>query len=247
MTADGRSLTRIAAVAVAAIVALTGCGGGESAGDARPVTTEESQLLAIARFQNFDAGTRSVAVAFDDNGFSLTLRGYMDYRSRIGYGALVDGGVPNSLVMWRQHDAYVHAPAGDAAPLPPPDLHASAADSWAGGPLNPTASTLHAVLILITELGNDRPDNPLLLQQGGAQWLRTDQIDGVDVTVFAGPTTTDAGGEQQESRLRYWVAADGTMLRVEALLGIQWVTLDFGAADGITLDALPAAAAEHTA
>lgn len=236
---------RLAAAAAAVAIAsafLAGCGADTADDGPRAVTTEESQLLAIARFTNFDVGTRHVEAALSDAGFDLTITGYFDYRNQTGYVGLAEGGQRNSLLLWREHTIYAHAPVSASLVLPPPDAADGPGAEWGSAGLDPTASTLHAVLILIAELGNDRPDNPLLLQQGGAQWLRTDTVRGTSVTVFAGPTTTDAGGNAVESRLRYWVTDEGLLLRVEALLGDDWVTVDFGDAQGVTIDALSAPA-----
>ncbi|MEO8528560.1 MAG: hypothetical protein ABI435_05735, partial [Pseudolysinimonas sp.] len=38
---------------------------------ARVVTTEEAQLLAVLRFKNFDAGTRTITTSFSDAGTDL--------------------------------------------------------------------------------------------------------------------------------------------------------------------------------
>ena len=63
-----RRRARVAAALLAVatgVVALSGCSDA-AADEARPVTTEESQLLAIARFSNFDTGTRAVSAALTD-------------------------------------------------------------------------------------------------------------------------------------------------------------------------------------
>ena len=69
------------------------------------------------------------------------------------------------------------------------------------------------------DLGSDRPENPLLLQQDGAQWLRSDSVDGAPVDVF----TATADGNA-----RYWVDHDGLMQRAEVLVGGDWDTVDLG-------------------
>ena len=237
-----------AAVVLAAVALASGCSPGASeTPSARALTAEESQLLAVARFKNFDAGTRSFSVSLQDAGHDLALSGWFDYESQVGYATLSDAGTPNSLLTWHEHSLFVHEPSGTEAPLPPPGVTDSPDASWRAGPIDPTASTLHAALIFVAELGSTRPENPLLLQQGGALWLRDETVNGVSVTVFAGPqglaTESDAATAEPDgtsSRIRYWVDAAGLLQRVEVLFGAAWVTIDLGPSDGVALDwALP--------
>jgi len=244
MKGSSRRHTRIwAAVATIPMIVTLATGCADAAPTPRAVTTEESQLLAITRFANFDAGTRSFTSTFTDAGHELTLEGWFDYRTGVGYGALLDDGEPNSLLTWETHTLAIHAPTGDSAILPPPDVDDTPGAPWALGPLDPTRSTLHAALILIGELGRDRPENPLLLQQGRATWRGADTVNGIEVTVFGGPTGLSDGESAvdhqtsgPEPRLRYWIGDDGVMHRVEAVLGQQPVSVDFGPGDDVDLD-----------
>jgi hypothetical protein len=206
----------------------------------RPLSTEEAQLLAVARFKNFDAGTRSVSFEIRDAGHALSLEGWFDYATGIGFAALSDGGEPNSLITWEEHVLAVHAPEGATAALPAPGVAETIDGSWRTGPLDPTASALHAALILVEELGSTRPENPLLLQQGGALWLREDSVAGATVAVFAGPTglataSGSASASPAASRVHYWVDSTGLLLRVEVLLGADWVTIDLGPGEDVSL------------
>ncbi len=209
----------------------------------RAITTDESQLLAVTRFKNYDAGARSFDVQFSDAGREITLEGYVDFRTGVGYATILVGTAPTNLVTWHGDRLAIHAPGStDIPPLPVPDLVSTTGggylgDGWTSGALDPSSSTLHAALALMTGLGNDRPDNPLLLQQGGALWIRTDEAYGVPVTVFSGPTgIADAGAAPAESRLRYWVAEDGLLMRVEALFGDRWLSFDLGPAKDVDLN-----------
>ena len=242
--APGRAPRRALALGAAVLTLLVGACSSPGAGSPSPraVTAAESQILAIARFKNFDAGTRSVSVELTDAGHALGLDGWFDYAAGVGYASLTDAGSPNNLITWQAHAIAVHAPAGAAAPLPPPGVATTVDETWRTGPLDPTVSTLHAALIFIEELGATRPENPLLLQQGGALWLRDDNVGGTPVTVFAGPTglaatpgTATASPTPGSSRVHYWVDATGLLLRVEVLFGTAWVTIDLGPADGVSL------------
>ena len=247
--APGRAVGRVHARALVAgalvAVALTssGCSSPDDASPApRAVTAEEAQLLAIARFKNFDAGARAVSVDFEDAGHALSLVGWFDYATGIGYGELADSGTPNSLLTWQGDTLAVHPAVGATAPLPPPGAADALDSSWRSGPMDPTSSTLHAVLEFVEELGSTRPENPLLLQQGGALWLRDDSLAGTPVTVFAGPTglagpsdSPTAPSGDGASRVHYWVDTTGLLLRVDVLLGAAWVTIDLGPGGGVTL------------
>ena len=226
-----RQLSASLVIAMATLTVLTGCSGAADEPEPRFVTTEESQLLAIARFNNFDAGTRAVTATLTDQGHDLSLTGWMDYRTGAGYVSLTVDDSPNSLLLWETHTLAAHAPI-EPIPLPAPDTNDGLGDTWTTGPIDPTVSNLHTVLILITELGLDRPENPLLLQQGGVLWLGTDIVGDTAVTIFSGPTGLDGDGE---SRLRYWVDDTGIMHRAEILLGTEWATVTFGDDEDVSL------------
>ena len=87
---------------------------------------------------------------------------------------------------------------------------------------------LLAALAFIAELGATRPENPLLLEQGGALWLRDDSVGGTPVTVFAGPPGLGAGvgassPQGAQARVRYWVDLFG-----HQLIGVFGAFVGFG-------------------
>lgn len=239
----GRRWAGIALAVMAVAGVLTGCAEPEEPSDAaRPVTTEESELLAVARFRNFDAGTRSIAFDVDDAGAHLRFDGWFDYAGGVGYGALTADDARHSLLLWNSAVIGTHAPVGgDPAPLPIADADALET-AWKGSELDPGSSRLHAVLAVVGSLGVDRPDNPLLLRQGGALHLGEEDIDGTATTVFAGPVSDRAlpAGEEpdpDEATTRYWVDAEGMLRRFATRLGGggDWTTIDFGDAGGVSL------------
>src|SRR4051812_21127005 len=85
--------------AVAVLGVLAGCTAGPtptSAPDAaRPVTEEESQTLALVRFNNFDAGTRRMTATLEDRGHELALDGWVDYTTHTGLALLTVDGAPD--------------------------------------------------------------------------------------------------------------------------------------------------------
>jgi hypothetical protein len=234
------------AVTGAAILLLTGCSGPgatteASTPDARPVTTEESQVLATMRFRNFDAGARSIDFALADDG-EVRFRGWFDYGSGTGYGSLAhESGT--DLLLWNAEFVAVHPHPSDSgeAPLPIPET-GTLEESWDGGPLRPGDSRRDAVLAIVGSLGADRPENPLLLQQAGALWLDEQTVDGVDLTVFAGPPSDDAldpgeSADPDAATTRFWVDPTGLAVRVDVRLGGEesWTELNLGDADGVRI------------
>ncbi|WP_374947513.1 hypothetical protein [Agreia sp.] len=220
-----------AAAAVALAIAVAGCSAQPTpnASGARPLTTEEAQRLAIARFTNYDEGVRSITaeVPGDPN---VELAGWVDFAEHRGYAAAAtDGAAVGSagLFGFTGDTIAVREGAEDGAVLPIP------ADGWVTDSLDATASSLQNLFVIALSLGSDRPDNPQLLQQSDALWLRSDEIDGTPVDVIAGPTSdtpATAAASEDDATVRYWLDTDGRMLRLEVAQpsSDSWTVLDLG-------------------
>lgn len=244
-------MRRLALPAAVVIALLAGCsdddaGSPDSTGgspgvtataadEPRPLSGDEAQRVSMMRYTNYTTGVRSVRFEVVDNGRTFAVDGWVDFVSHVGYAHVSEDGADPLLVAWTGSGIMSHEPlaAGDddGPPLPPPDDAA-----WTSSALDPTQSRLHAALAVLLQTANDRPDNPLLLQQTDARWLRTDEVNGVPVDVVAGPTedraydpaTSTAAGDGSDATLRYWVDADGVLLRMEIRLGGSggWTTVD---------------------
>ncbi|WP_114561129.1 hypothetical protein [Desertihabitans aurantiacus] len=218
--------------AAGALAGLTACGQDD---DPRPLTTAEAERFAVIRFNAYDEGTRRVDLHLVGTPEPLRLAGWVDYRAFVAYASLLtaDGAEELGLVHW---DRTVKA--SRPAPVPEPVLPRPE-DGWARSAVVPEQAVFDTALAMVLQLGADRPDNPLLLAQSDARWLRTDQVDDVAVDVVTGPTPEGAP-DQAGSRLRYWVDQRGNLLRLEAALGQTdlWSTFDFTAADGVEVPAL---------
>jgi len=225
-----RSLIAVIAT-LALITGLTACADA-SPEEARPVTTEESQLLAITRFASFDAGSRGFAASVREEGTDLALQGWVDFHSQLGYASVTGDFAPQAL-LWTGNTVGIIPVTPDLSGNPPLPIPALDDANWTSRPGDPTSSRLDSVLAVIAGLGADRPDNPLLVQQTGALWLREDEVDGVAVTVFAAPpsdeplTATSPPVTADTSSLRLWVDANGVTRRVEVRIGTDWSTIDF--------------------
>ncbi len=253
-----------AAVALALTLGLGACGsdGADGAGSggsasptasARPLTTDEAQGLATMRFQNYAAGVRTVRFEVADGGRSYAVDGWVDFAAHLGYAVARETSSGEAgLLAWTSQtvstfDGAAASDDGGKPPLPPPGLDDAA---WTTSELLPERSRLHALLSVLVRLGNDRPDNPVLLQQSDARWLRADSVDGVPVQVLAGPTSDDVSAQDPDAdgsaaTVRYWVDESWRILRLEARLGGSgdWTAVDLGTAEGVDFaDAFHAAA-----
>ena len=261
----GRRQVRALSAALIAVALLAGCSSTDSHGPAdggtsaeggtdaeggagepasagpgpRPLTTEEAERLAVARFRNYDDGVREVSFEVTDAGATYAVDGWVDWTQHLGYGVAA-GGSESLLLAWSPAALSSHPwTVGEPAPLPVPGL-ADGAQDWISSDLLPEASRLHAVLALVLTLGADRPDNALLLSQTDARWLRTDEVAGVPVDVITGPTadvaydpeTSTAAGDGSDATIRYWVGEEGSILRLEARLGggSEWTVVELGPA-----------------
>ncbi len=225
------------AVVIAAVAALsmvtTGCTAtvDDPAPTAHPVTTEEAQLLAIARFTNFDIGSRPFMTTLRQSGAELTIRGWVDYGSEIGYAA-VTGDFDPQVLLWTASTVGIATQAPDPNGNPRLPIPPTSDQAWQSHPIDASTSTLDTVLVVIGNLGKDRPDNPLLTQQSGALWLRTDSVDGTAVTVFAAPpsdapVTGGVAPSTKDASLKLWVDGKGLIRRAELRLDDGWITVDF--------------------
>lgn len=217
-----------------------------------PVNTEESQTLAVSRFNNFDIGTRSFSTAITVGSEEIALNGWIDFVGHAGYAAASGEGFDPQALLW-EYDAAALTPAEIGSEgLPSAEASAFAPSvEWDIRGLDPSASSLDALLMIMISLGSDRPENPLLLQQAGALWLGTDEIKAagksIPVSVFAAPlqevalTPDDPQPTPEDALVKLWVDGDGVMWRTEALIAGNWVTIDFGASEIPALtDLIPA-------
>lgn len=225
---------RVRAAIAAALVLLTLSACSPQAAEPQQpaaLTNEQAERLAVSRFRNFDAGVRAVTIAVPTTEVgAIELTGWFDYTNSVGYGAIAGGGT----VWWSADTVAFRDVMGTGAELPLP------ADQWVAYPLDASSNPLAAALALVAELGADRPDNPQLLAQSDAAFIRADEVAGTAVEVFAGPpASASAESSALEARARYWLDETGLMLRFEAPKGAAVTVVDFAAASGIILPTTP--------
>ncbi|MFC9397396.1 hypothetical protein ACFTWS_30160 [Streptomyces sp. NPDC057027] len=213
---------------LASLLALTACSApthdGKAAGP-RPLSSEEADRMALARFTTYRRGTGEVTATVPSHGSTITLTGRIDWRGHHGYAELRDDATPptRELVQWSARGVANHPRWTGGLPDRPP------ASGWGFHPLQPHSTALDSLLLLLLHLGSDRPDNAQLLARSDARWLRDDRIDDIPVIVTAGPGSPSApAGSGRLGNTRYWIDADGRLLRFQARLGgeVQWATAE---------------------
>lgn len=236
--------------ATTATTASTGTGAGVTAAEStapvgtgapQGLTAEQAELLATMRLANYRTVETSFATSVTEQADTVALHGVVNWQQHTGSAVFRTLGRTDAnshgLMQWNFERVAAH-PGGDVdgpPPAPPAD------GTWQQRPIDPTSSSLDAVFLLLLSLASPQPDNPQLLRQTDAAYLGTEIVAGRTAQVFAGPTSDTASGEpaatssepaaaEQSPRLTYWVAADGTLLRLRALVGNQTVTVDFAAA-----------------
>ncbi|MBD5784669.1 hypothetical protein IF650_00615 [Cellulosimicrobium terreum] len=206
------TLLAVTVAAVAAVVVVLVSRGGET--DARPVTTEEAERLAVARFGAWETQLVDLAMTVPVEDQTLHVTGRVDLRDHAGYAVVETGDDPprHALLQWTLEGKGVRETSGEEPPAELPD------DGWQVAAMAP-GDPLDTALRLALNLGSDRPENPVLLRQNGARWVGTTEVDGPDgpqqVDVFTGPGP-DGG---PSDLVRYAVDDAGTLHRVDADTG----------------------------
>ncbi|MFE5593444.1 hypothetical protein [Streptomyces sp. NPDC056549] len=226
-------MSRIRRATVAALtcwLALTAC-SGPTAPDTknsgpRPLTADEADRVALARFTTYRRGTGNVTMTIPSQGRTITLTGRVDWRRHLGYAELRNDAEPpaRELVQWTITDVTTRPHWTGGLPKRPPTT------GWETHRLTPHHSPLDTALILLLNLGADRPDNAQLLARSSARLVRRDQVAGAPVIVVAGPAApnTAAAARSPLGNTRYWIDRDGRLLRFQARAGGEstWMTTE---------------------
>lgn len=213
---DRRTLLLGAALGPLA-AALTACGGQDADPQAvedreRALTAEEAELLALVRFRFHQERTVPVTLTWPGADAS-TVEATLDLANGAAWGRArwEDDVTAERLIAW---DPIAVA----TAPVPEDGGAAPGLAEWSTRAL--TTDVVQDIFFgLALSLGTDRPENPVLIRQSSARFLRADEVDGVQVSVFSGPRPAGEEAGANESRTRYWIDADGVLQRFEAYLG----------------------------
>jgi hypothetical protein len=186
--------------------------GGADASSETPLTAAQANVLAGVLYANQQAGGASfrATVPFG-SAATFVLEGTIDWRNHVGQATVVtrfSSGQPEQRVplLFTQTavlDGSIRDHAEQLAPLGLDQL------KWVARAPAPGDVPLDVVLALLMGMASEQRENPLLIRQSGAAFLRSDEVGGVAVDVY-----------RYGERTRYWVAEDGVIRRVEAELAV---------------------------
>ncbi len=214
---------------------LTGC--GQQQPKPQRLNTDQAQALAIMRFNNYSARHLNTTISATTGTVKFKARAIIDTRRGAGYAEYTasdptSGNVINKGMLAWNNSLVETAEGGDFT-------HPPAAKGWTERSLT-SASTTDILLVLALELSADRPENPALLQQGGARLLRTEGSGSKTTYVIAGPgsSAADTGGGSASpsastgSKTTYWVDKTGHLSKFVADLGGSPATITVTGATG---------------
>lgn len=190
-----RVLALLVAITASALV-LTGCRAGLSE-TGEPLTIEQSEMLAQARFQVASRGevVLEISALPDDDVSHLDLTLTFDPVEHLAWGTMARG--PEGIAV--SEDVVIS-----------PELFATdASGDWRTGTFDQGPSPALAVMF---SLGADRPENAQLLRQSDARYLGDAELDGETLSVFRLPSAD--GGAPASTRM--WLDADGRLRRLDA-------------------------------
>ncbi|MEV7170477.1 hypothetical protein AB0O18_12340 [Streptomyces sp. NPDC093224] len=171
-------------------------------GGPRPVTGDEAQRLALARFSMYERSPVPVVVRAPMGDGTVEVEALVDYRKHraVGTYRIVPSGgrVPDraagGLVAWDATGLALAGPgrrtSGEAAVVQA--VRELGPGAWS--PRRYTSDPFDLALRMVMNMGADRPENAQLLAQGGARWLRDEDRDGRAVGVFSGPRPVPTHG-----------------------------------------------------
>lgn len=214
MTGQRRRRFVVLVAALSTITVLSACSADGSphpspSSTPRPVTQQEAERLAVARFNTYDEHWVDVVARVPVAGETLSLTGRADMQAHEAMAVVKTRDGRWALLQWTQAGKAVVSLPSEPVGLPDPP-----ADGWQVAPLS-LDQPLDSALAVILDLASDRPENPLLLRQNGARWIRSEHVDDTAVDVFIAPGTD----EKPNELVRYAVDANGILRRVTAETG----------------------------
>ena len=196
--------TRAFRILAVGAMSISACGSGSGEPIARPITIDESNIVADALSQNYafqGADFRLAAQLPGDTAY--VIEGSIDWLDHIGRGRVIASSsidTPIVEVVW--NDFAV------AERIPELTTLADSVDrevEWIERPADLDARELDSLLAVITAMAATQRDNPALLRQAGVTWLRTDTIDDIAVDVY-----------QYSEQTRLWLDDEGVLRRFES-------------------------------
>ena len=181
---------------VIAVLALPAC----SDTGPHPVTPAEADRLAEALYGNWESGGATFELnAAPAPGESVVVQGQVDFVDQVGYGLVsavgedspVKGVIFTPTTIFENIPVLVDASAGLTGQQ----------FVWVARPIDTSAYQLDGLLGVVFGLATQQRDNPELIAQSGAQWIRGDTLRGTPVDVF-----------EYSPQARFWIEQGGTRL-----------------------------------
>ncbi len=171
-----------------------------SNGGPHTVTNAEADRLAEALYANGQAGGLTFELnAAPAPGESVRVQGEVDFADHVGYGLVTAVGEdsPVAGVIFTPTTILENIPTlvDAAAKVGGPTF------TWVGRPMDSSAYQLDGLLGVVFGLATTQRDNPALISQSGARWLRHDTLRGTAVDVF-----------EYSPQARFWIEQGGSKL-----------------------------------
>ncbi|WP_159621139.1 hypothetical protein [Ruania rhizosphaerae] len=179
---------------LSAFLTLGACSGGLDE-EGQPLTIEQSEQLAAARFALGNGGvfTATVATGESDSIDRIATELTVDPVRLVAWGTLARG--PSDMAV--AEEVYLTETA----------LAVMRDGRWQVQEQGQLLEQLRIVFALVT----DRPENAQLLRQSDARYLGTSDLDDVEMSVFLLPTLDGSDGVS-----RLWLDPDGSIGRLDS-------------------------------
>lgn len=188
----------------ASLIAVSSCSSDGAEPTARPITIDESNLVADALFQNYTFQGADFRLAAQLPGdTTYVIEGSIDWLDHIGRARVTaTSGIDAAITEVAWTDIAV------AERIPELTTLAGTVNQnvdWVERPADPEGREIDSLLAVITAMATAQRENPALLRQAGVMWLRPDVIGDADVDVY-----------QYSEQTRLWLDEEGVLVRFES-------------------------------
>ncbi len=189
---------------VASLMAVSSCSSEGAEPTARPITIDESNLVADALFQNYTFQGADFRLAAQLPGdVTYVIEGSIDWLDHIGRARVTaTSGIDAAITEVAWTDSAVAERIPDLAALAGT---VNRTVDWVERPADPEGRELDSLLAVITAMATAQRENPALLRQAGVTWLRPDTIADTSVDVY-----------QYSEQTRLWLDEEGVLVRFES-------------------------------
>jgi hypothetical protein len=186
-------------VLAAALVVLTLAGCSTPTATARDITEAEADRVADVLFTNYDSKGADFEInAIGRENKPLSITGEIDFVNGAGRALVQSQGTDSAVV----EVAWLGPTIVERLPVLT-ELAAARGETvtWVSRSSDTDTYDLDRVIGVLIGLASEVRENPLLLRQGGMQWLRSDSLRGTTVDVFQFGASTRLWVEHDSSRM----------------------------------------------